>query len=63
MSPRFNQALLELTDLVSARLGDVLTARCFEVSKSGRMGVYDVEVANQRGEVCTVAQHILKFLA
>jgi 3-hydroxybutyryl-CoA dehydratase len=23
----------------------------------------DVEVANQRGEVCTVAQHILKFLA
>ena len=23
----------------------------------------DIEVANQRGEVCTVAQHILKFLA
>jgi 3-hydroxybutyryl-CoA dehydratase len=23
----------------------------------------DIEVANQRGEVCTMAQHILKFLA
>jgi len=32
------------------RLGDVLTARCAEVSKAGRTGVYDVEVHNQRGE-------------
>ena len=30
--------------------GDVLTARCHEVSKAGRTGVYDTEVANQRGE-------------
>ena len=32
------------------RLGDVLTARCHEVSKAGRTGVYDAEVRNQRGE-------------
>ena len=32
------------------RLGDVLTATAVEVSKSGRMGVYDVDVRNQRGE-------------
>jgi acyl-CoA thioesterase len=38
-------------DLVApARLGDLLTARCHEVSKSGRTGVYDTEVLNQRGE-------------
>ena len=36
--------------LAPARLGDVLTARCTEVSKAGRTGVYDVEVSNQRGE-------------
>ena len=33
-----------------ARLGDVLTARCVEVSRTGRTGVYDVEVHNQRDE-------------
>jgi len=32
------------------RLGDVLTASAVEVSKSARMGVYDVDVRNQRGE-------------
>jgi acyl-CoA thioesterase len=32
------------------RLGDVLTATAVEVSKSGRMGVYDVDVRNQCGE-------------
>ena len=32
------------------RLGDVLTARCHEVTKAGRTGVYDTEVTNQRGE-------------
>jgi acyl-CoA thioesterase len=32
------------------RLGDVLTARCAEVSRAGRTGVYDVTVDNQRGE-------------
>ena len=38
-------------DLVApARLGDLLTARCHEVSKSGRTGVYDTDVLNQRGE-------------
>ena len=35
--------------LAPARLGDVLTARCTEVSRTGRTGVYDVEVSNQRG--------------
>ncbi|MFP5476329.1 MAG: hydroxyphenylacetyl-CoA thioesterase PaaI [Gammaproteobacteria bacterium] len=33
-----------------ARLGDRLEARCTEVSKTGRTGVYDVVVTNQRGE-------------
>lgn len=32
------------------RLGDVLTATAVEVSKSGSMGVYDVDVRNQRDE-------------
>jgi len=32
------------------RLGDVLSAHCVEVSKSGRTGVYDTSVTNQRGE-------------
>ena len=35
--------------LAPARLGDLLTARCAEVSKAGRTGVYDVEVCNQHG--------------
>ena len=33
-----------------AREGDVLTARGHERSLSGRTGVYDIEVTNQRGE-------------
>ena len=36
--------------LAPGRAGDVLTARCAEVSKAGRTGVYDCEVSNQRGE-------------
>ena len=36
--------------LAPARLGDVLTASCTELSKAGRTGVYDAEVRNQRGE-------------
>lgn len=36
--------------LASAKAGDVLSARCDEVSKSGRTGVYDVIVSNQHGE-------------
>ncbi|HEX7638422.1 MAG TPA: hydroxyphenylacetyl-CoA thioesterase PaaI [Burkholderiaceae bacterium] len=35
------------------RLGDVLTATAVEISRSARLGVYDVDVRNQRGErVC-----------
>jgi acyl-CoA thioesterase len=33
-----------------AREGDVLTARAHERSVSGRTGVYDIDVNNQRGE-------------
>ena len=33
-----------------AKAGDVLTARAFEVVQSGRSGVYDITVTNQRGE-------------
>jgi acyl-CoA thioesterase len=36
--------------LAPGRAGDVMTARCFEVSRAGRTGVYDCEVTNQRGE-------------
>jgi acyl-CoA thioesterase len=36
--------------IAPGRLGDVLTARCEEVTKSGRTGVYDTVVTNQRGE-------------
>jgi acyl-CoA thioesterase len=37
--------------IAAARLGDVLTAHGVEVSKSGRTGVYDISVTNQRGQV------------
>jgi acyl-CoA thioesterase len=38
-------------DLVApAREGDVLTAQASEMSKTGRTGVYDVDVRNQQGE-------------
>lgn len=36
--------------LAPGRAGDVMTARCVEVSRAGRTGVYDCEVTNQRGE-------------
>lgn len=36
--------------LQAARRGDRLTAVAREVSKSGRTGVYDIAVSNQRGE-------------
>jgi acyl-CoA thioesterase len=36
--------------LAPGRLNDVLTARCTEVSKAGRTGVYDAVITNQRGE-------------
>ncbi len=36
--------------VAAARRGDVLTAVATEVAKSGRTGVYDIEVRNQRDE-------------
>ena len=36
--------------LAPGRLGDRLVARCAEVSRAGRTGVYDTEVRNQRDE-------------
>jgi acyl-CoA thioesterase len=36
--------------MAPARLGDVLSAAAVEMSRAGRMGVYDAEVTNQRGE-------------
>ncbi len=42
-------------DIVApAHQGDVLTARSAEVSNSGRTGVYDADVTNQRGELIAV---------
>jgi len=54
----YNQLTLAagiLVDFVApAQLGDVLTAQAREVTLSGRTGVYDVEVVNQRGETVAV---------
>lgn len=36
--------------LAPARLDDTLTAIGIEVMKGGRIGLYDIDVANQRGE-------------
>ena len=36
--------------LAPGRLGDVLSANCVELSRTGRIGVYDCEVHNQRAE-------------
>ena len=36
--------------IAPGKLGDVFTATAVEVSKTGRLGVYDVDVRNQRGE-------------
>jgi len=41
--------------IAPGRLGDVLTATAVEISKTGRLGVYDIDVRNQRGE------HVLAF--
>ena len=40
-----------ITYLAPGRLGDLLTARCREVSRAERSGVYDVTVTRQDGEV------------
>lgn len=37
-----------------ARLGDLLTAHCAEVSKAGRTGVYDARITNQDGTLVAV---------
>lgn len=37
--------------IAPARLGDVLSATAHERQLAGRTGVYDVEVANRRGEI------------
>ena len=40
--------------LAAAHLGDRLTASAVELSRTGRTGLYDITVVNQRGErVCT----------
>jgi 3-hydroxybutyryl-CoA dehydratase len=46
-------------------IGDTVTVTytISEIDKENLRTRADIEVANQRGEVCTVAQHILKFLA
>jgi acyl-CoA thioesterase len=36
--------------VAAARLGDELTASAVEISKSGRTGVYDITVRNQKGQ-------------
>ena len=41
---------LAIDFLAPAREDDVLTAVAVEVSRSGRSGLYDVSVTNQRGE-------------
>jgi acyl-CoA thioesterase len=40
-----------ITYLAPGRLGDLLTARCREVSRAERSGVYDVTVTRHDGEV------------
>ena len=36
--------------LAASHLGDVLTAQAVEIARSGRTGVYDITVSNQRGQ-------------
>jgi acyl-CoA thioesterase len=36
--------------MAASKLGDVLTATAREINKTGRTGVYDISVTNQRGE-------------
>jgi acyl-CoA thioesterase len=42
---------VSITYIAPAFMGDVLTATAREVSRRGRGGIYDVQVANQSGEV------------
>ncbi len=41
--------------LVPGRIGDTLTATARELSRSGRSGIYDVQLTNQNG------QHVVAF--
>ena len=36
--------------IAPAHEGDLLTARCHEISRAGRTGVYDTEIKNQHGD-------------
>ena len=47
---------LDVELLAAARKGDVLTARAFEVASTGRTGVYDITVTNQRGETVALVR-------
>lgn len=40
--------------IAPGRLGDVLTARATQVSRSGRTGNYDVRIENQHGQLIAV---------
>ncbi|MFV0474097.1 MAG: hydroxyphenylacetyl-CoA thioesterase PaaI [Pikeienuella sp.] len=40
--------------LAPARIGDVLVAEAREVHRAGRSGLYDIDVANQKGETVAV---------
>jgi len=40
-----------ITYVAPGRLGDLLTARCREVSRTGRSGIYDTTVTREGGEV------------
>lgn len=43
-----------ITYLAPGRLGDLLTARGVEASRTGRSGIYDVYVENQKGETIAI---------
>ncbi len=47
---------LTIDFLAPARAGDLLTAHATEVSLAGRIGVYDVVIANQDGEHVAVVR-------
>jgi acyl-CoA thioesterase len=54
----YNQAAVAQHNTISfvsaGKLGDILTAACSEVSRSGRSGVYDVLVRNAENQIIAV---------
>lgn len=40
----------DISLIAAAHLGDELSASCVEISRTGRTGVYDITVTNQRGQ-------------